>query len=107
MVNNKIKIFLDTGSIKEIKAFHKKKIIKGFTSNPTLLKNIIQIILLYLQKSFLTKKPLSIEVTELKHSDILEQAIEFSKISNNIYIKIPFYDHSGKSLIKVINISFK
>ena len=37
MVNGKIKNFLDTGSIEEIKAFH-KKIIKGFTSNPTLLK---------------------------------------------------------------------
>ena len=57
MVNGKIKIFLDTGSIEEIKAFH-KKIIKGFTSNPTLLKNIIQIILLYLQKSFFFNKNL-------------------------------------------------
>ena len=105
MVNNKIKIFLDTGSIKEIKAFHKKKIIKGFTSNPTLLKkyNSNNITLFAKKVSFLTKKPLSIEVTEFKHIDILDQAIEFSKISKNIFIKIPFYDRSGKSLIKVIN----
>ena len=57
MVNGKIKIFLDTGSIEEIKAFHKKKIIKGFTSNPTLLKkyNSNNITLFAKKVSFLTK----------------------------------------------------
>ena len=104
MVKKNIDIYLDTGSISEIKSYSKKNLIKGFTSNPSLLKKYNSLDILKFAKSAcsFTNKPLSIEITELQHSKMIDQALLFSEISNNIFIKVPFYDHKGKELIKII-----
>ena len=37
----KTKIFCDIAELKLIKKFNKKKIVKGFTTNPSLMKKVV------------------------------------------------------------------
>tara|TARA_X000000950_G_scaffold286932_1_gene397356 strand:+ start:7019 stop:7714 length:696 start_codon:yes stop_codon:yes gene_type:complete len=101
-----VKIFLDTGSSSEIVEYNKIYGIKGFTTNPSLLKkykntNISKLLNNYDQ---LSSKPISVEVTKLNRDEMVKQAIKISKYSKNIYIKIPYYDYHGKDLLSVIKV---
>ena len=100
-----IKIFLDGASIKDIKTYSKKKFIKGFTTNPSLMKNsghsnCKQFVKEYLKASPIL--PISVEVFADEPNEMIEQAIKISSWSKNIYVKIPIRNTKGKSMIKVI-----
>lgn len=101
-----MKIFLDTGSLKEIKKYSKSKFIKGFTTNPSLLKknqenDLRKFLIDY--KNF-SKKPISIEITEKSHKKIYNQIFKLNEINKNIFIKVPYYDHKGDNLLDIISV---
>ena len=99
------KIFCDIADINLIKKFNKKTIVKGFTTNPSLIrkagaknyskycKNILKI----------TKKPISFEVFADDNKNIIKQAIKIKDWGKQIYVKVPVTNSKGIFLGKVIN----
>ena len=98
------KIFCDIADISLIKKFNKKNIVKGFTTNPSLIrkagaknysnycKNILKI----------TKKTISFEVFEDDYKNIINQALKIKKWGNQIYVKVPVTNSKGIFLGKAI-----
>ena len=98
------KIFCDIADINLIKIFNKKDIVKGFTTNPTLMrkagaKNYSN----YSQKILaITKKPVSCEVFADGIEEMILQGIKINKWGKNVYVKVPVTNSKGKFMGKVI-----
>ena len=98
------KIFCDIADINIIKNFTRKKIVKGFTTNPTLMrkagaKNYLE----YCNKILkITKKPISFEVFADENKDIIKQAKKIKNWGNQVYVKVPVENSKGKFLGKAI-----
>ena len=98
------KIFCDIADLKTIKRFNRKKIVKGFTTNPTLMrkagaknyKNYCESILKY------TKKPISFEVFADNQNSMLAQGKKISTWGKNVFVKVPVINSKGKFMGKVI-----
>ena len=98
------KIFCDIADLKTIKRFNRKKIVKGFTTNPTLMrkagaknyKNYCEGILKY------TKKPISFEVFADNQNSMLTQGKKISKWGKNVFVKVPVINSKGEFMGKVI-----
>ena len=98
------KIFCDIADINLIKKFNKKKIVKGFTTNPSLIrkagaksyekycKNILNF----------TEKPISFEVFADDNKNIIKQAMKIKNWGKQVYVKIPVTNSKGFFLGNVI-----
>ncbi len=96
-------IFLDTGNINEIKKYHDMGIIRGVTTNPTILsKEGVKGGMEGVKKrskeiaEMISPLPLSVEVTTNDMDRMLEQALDFAKWANNINIKITIHGPEGE-----------
>ena len=99
------KIFCDIADINLIRKFNKKNIVKGFTTNPSLIrksgakdyakycKNILRV----------TKKPVSFEVFADDNKNIIKQAFKIKNWGKQVYVKVPVTNSKGIFLGKVIN----
>ena len=98
------KIFCDIADRSQIKKFDKKSIVRGFTTNPSLMRKAgARDYKLYSQEILkLTKKPVSCEVFADDEKNMILQGMEISKWSNNVYVKVPVYNSKGKFMGKVI-----
>tara|TARA_Y100000590_G_scaffold122208_1_gene139877 strand:+ start:641 stop:1333 length:693 start_codon:yes stop_codon:yes gene_type:complete len=98
------KIFCDIADINLIKKFTKKKIVKGFTTNPSLIRKAGATNYSKYCKDILkvTKKPISFEVFADNYKNIISQALKIKTWGNNIFIKIPVTNSKGVFLGKVI-----
>tara|TARA_B100000674_G_scaffold143085_1_gene112757 strand:+ start:317 stop:1009 length:693 start_codon:yes stop_codon:yes gene_type:complete len=98
------KVFCDIADLKLIKYFNKKKIVKGFTTNPTLMRKAgAKNYLKYFKKIIkITKKSISCEVFADEVNDMIIQGIKISKLGNNVYVKVPVANSSGNFMGKVI-----
>ena len=98
------KIFCDIAELDQIKKFNKKKIVKGFTTNPSLMRKAgakdYRSYSLEILK--LTKKPVSCEVFADNEKNMILQGIKISKWGKNVYVKIPVCNSKGKFMGKVI-----
>ena len=100
------KIFCDIADINLIRSFTKKKIVKGFTTNPSLMrkagaKNYSN----YCKKILkITKKPISFEVFADDTKNIIIQAEKIKNWGNQIYVKIPVTNSKGVFLGKAIKL---
>ena len=100
-----IKIFCDIADISKIKKFNRKKIVKGFTTNPTLMKKAgAKDYELYSKKilKVCNKKPISFEVFADDNKNILRQALKINKWGKNVYVKIPVINSKGLFSGKII-----
>ena len=107
----KIKIFCDSADYKIIKEFNKNSMIKGFTTNPSLMrlsgaKNYKNYSLKLLHMC--NKKPMSLEVFADKFDEMEKQAHKINSWGHNIFVKIPVVNSKGLYSGKVIkNLSNK
>ena len=98
------KIFCDIADINIIKNFTRKKIVKGFTTNPSLMrkagaKNYTE----YCKKILkVTKKPISFEVFADENEKIIKQAKKIKNWGKQIYVKVPVVNSKGLFLGKAI-----
>ncbi len=102
----KIKIYCDTADFKIIKKFNKKKIVKGFTTNPSLMRKAGAKDYHTYSKKILKickKKPISLEVFADEYKNMKIQAMKISTWAKNIYVKIPITDSRGNFMGKIIN----
>ena len=100
------KIFCDIAELNLIKKFNKKKIVKGFTTNPSLMRKAgANDYKLYSKKilKICTKKPISLEVFADDHENMLRQAKKINTWGKNVYVKIPVINSKGQFTGKVIN----
>jgi transaldolase len=101
----KIKIFCDIAEINQIKKFNKKKIVKGFTTNPSLMRNAgAKDYESYSKKILKTcnNKPVSLEVFADNYKDMKKQAIKINSWAKNVYVKIPVVNSKAKFMGKII-----
>jgi len=101
----KIKIFCDTADYNLIKKLNNKKIVSGFTTNPSLMrlagaKNYEK----YAKKilKICRKKPISFEVFADSPKDMIRQGLIITKWAKNVYVKIPVTNSKGIFCGKVI-----
>ena len=100
------KIFCDIADIKQIKKFNKKSIVKGFTTNPSLMRKAgAKNYKMYCQNilKICKKKPISFEVFADDYKNMLDQAYKLNSLGNNVYVKIPVCNSKGKFSGKIIN----
>ena len=101
----KTKIFCDIAELNQIKKFNKKKIVRGFTTNPSLMrragaKNYKKYSLEILKVC--NDKPVSLEVFADDYVGMKNQAIKINSWGKNVYVKIPVINSKGLFMGKVI-----
>ena len=101
----KTKIYCDIADINQIKKFNKKKIVKGFTTNPSLMRKAGAKNYEKYSKQILkiSKKPISLEVFGDDYLSMKRQAIIINSWGKNIYVKIPIINSKGNFMGKLIN----
>ena len=100
------KIFCDIADFKQIKKFNKKKIVKGFTTNPSLMRKAgAKNYETYCKKilKICKKKPVSFEVFGDNYKSMMDQGLKISSWAKNIYVKVPIVNSKNKFTGKVIN----
>tara|TARA_Y100000590_G_scaffold427564_1_gene537859 strand:+ start:387 stop:1079 length:693 start_codon:yes stop_codon:yes gene_type:complete len=99
------KIFCDIADINLIKSFDKKLIVKGFTTNPSLMRKAGARDYKAYCKNILrsTNKPVSFEVFADNESKMISQGLKISKWGRNVYVKVPVTNSKGKFTGRVIN----
>ena len=99
------KIFCDIAEISQIKKFNKKKIVKGFTTNPSLIRKAgAKDYKSYCKKILKAcpEKPISFEVFADDHKNMINQAYILNSLGKNVYVKIPFCNSKGNFCGKII-----
>jgi len=105
MKNIKTKIFCDIAELKQIKKFNKKNIVKGFTTNPSLMKKAGAKNYKEYSKKILkicTNKPVSLEVFADDYHNMRDQALKINTWGKNVYVKIPVTNSKGFFMGKII-----
>ena len=100
-----IKIFCDIADLNLIKKFNKKRIVKGFTTNPSLMRKAGAKNYKSYSKQILEvckNKPISLEVFADNHRSMIEQGIKINKWAKNIYVKVPVVNSKNQFTGKVI-----
>ncbi len=101
----KTKIFCDIAELDQIKKFNKKKIVKGFTTNPSLMRKAgakdyksYSIKILKICKN----KPVSLEVFADDYKNMKKQAKQINTWAKNVYVKVPVANSKGKFMGQII-----
>ena len=100
------KIFCDIAELNQIRKFNKKKIVKGFTTNPSLMRKAGAKDYRSYSKKILKickNKPVSFEVFADEYLTMKKQALEINKWGKNVYVKIPVVNSKGVFMGKIIN----
>ncbi len=100
------KIFCDSAELDQIKKFNKKKIVKGFTTNPSLMRKAGARNYKSYSKKILRickNKPVSLEVFADDYTGMKKQALEINTWGRNVYVKIPVVNSKGKFTGKIIS----
>jgi transaldolase len=101
----KTKIFCDIAELDKIRIFNKKKIVKGFTTNPSLMRKAGAKDYRSYSKKILKickNKPVSLEVFADENNEMKKQAIQINTWAKNVYVKIPVVNSKGKFMGKII-----
>ena len=100
-----IKIFCDIADFNLIKRFNKKKIVKGFTTNPSLMRKAGAKNYKSYSKQILKvcrNKPISFEVFADDSRSMINQGIKINNWGKNIYVKVPVVNSKSQFTGKVI-----
>ena len=103
------KIFCDIADIFSIKKFNKKQIVKGFTTNPSLMRKAGAKNYKSYSKQILQvckNKPISFEVFADDQKSMIEQGKEINTWGKYVYVKVPVVNSKNKfsgSVIKELN----
>jgi transaldolase len=103
------KIFCDIADLSSIKKFNKKNIVKGFTTNPSLMRKAGAKDYKSYSKQILKvcpKKPVSFEVFADDQKSMIEQGKKINTWGKNVYVKVPVVNSKNKfmgSVIKELN----
>ena len=103
------KIFCDIADISSIKKFNNKPIVKGFTTNPSLMRKAGAKDYKLYSKQILKvckNKPISFEVFADDKKSMIEQGEKINTWGENVYVKVPVVNSKNKftgNVIKELN----
>ena len=100
-----IKIFSDGADLDSIIEAYNKGVVKGFTTNPTLMaKAGITNYLMFAEEVLRVVKDLSVsfEVFSDDFDEMREQALKLAALADNVYVKIPVTNTERKSAAPLI-----
>jgi len=104
-----IKIFCDIADLNNIKKFNKIKMVKGFTTNPSLMRKAGAKDYQSYSKQILkicNKKPISFEVFADNFKFMIDQGVKINKWGKNVYVKVPVVNSKNQfsgQVIKELN----
>tara|TARA_Y100000768_G_scaffold301675_1_gene235507 strand:+ start:2851 stop:3549 length:699 start_codon:yes stop_codon:yes gene_type:complete len=101
----KTKIYCDIADLNLIRKFNKKKIVRGFTTNPSLIRKAgAKNYKSYCKKilSVCKNKPISFEVFGDTNKIMIDQALKINTWGKNVYVKIPIINSKGIFSGKII-----
>ena len=93
------KIFCDIADLSIIKKFNKKSIVRGFTTNPSLMRKAGAKDYKSYSKKILKickNKPISLEVFADDHQSMVDQGIKINTWGQNVYVKVPVVNSKNK-----------
>ena len=99
------KIFCDIADLATIKKFNKKKIVKGFTTNPSLMRKAGAKDYKTYSKKILkvcSNKPISFEVFADDHKSMINQGLKINTWGKNVYVKVPVVNSKNNFTGRVI-----
>ncbi|MDC0416603.1 transaldolase [Candidatus Pelagibacter sp.] len=99
------KIFCDIADLSSIKKFNKKKIVKGFTTNPSLMRKAGAKDYKSYSKQILKvcpKKPISFEVFADDQKSMIDQGKKINNWGKNVYVKVPVVNSKNNFMGGVI-----
>ena len=103
------KIFCDIADISSIKKFNKKSIVKGFTTNPSLMRKAGAKDYKSYCKQILKvcrNKPISFEVFADDRDSMIDQGRKINSWGKNVYVKVPVVNSKNNfsgNVIKELN----
>ena len=103
------KIFCDIADLSLIKKFNKKKVVKGFTTNPSLMRKAGAKDYKSYSKRILKvckNKPISFEVFADDQKSMIEQGEKINQWGKNVFVKVPVVNSKNKfsgNVIKRLN----
>ena len=103
------KIFCDIADLSSIKKFNKFKVVKGFTTNPSLMRKAGAKDYKSYSKKILYicgNKPISLEVFADDEKSMIEQGKQINSWGKNVYVKVPVVNSKNKftgNVIKELN----
>ena len=103
------KIFCDIADLSLIKKFNNKSIVKGFTTNPSLMRKAGAKDYKSYSKQILKvckNKPISFEVFADDQDTMIEQGRKINSWGKNVYVKVPVINSKNKfsgNVIKELN----
>ncbi len=101
----KIKIFADGANVKEMKRVYGEGLVKGFTTNPTLMRKDGVTDYVSFAKDVLSEikdMPISFEVFTDDFEAMERQAMEIGSWGENVYVKIPVTNTKGEASYDLI-----
>jgi transaldolase len=101
----RVKIFADGADLATMRDLYSKPFIKGFTTNPTLMRKAGVTDYRSFAKdvlAFIADRPISFEVFSDDLSEMMRQACEIASWGDNVYVKIPVMNTKGKSAAPLI-----
>ena len=99
------KLFCDIAELAQIKKFNKKKIVKGFTTNPSLMRKAGAKNYKLYSKEILKickNKPISFEVFADNYESMIKQGVQINTWGKNVYVKVPVVNSKNKFSGKAI-----
>jgi transaldolase len=102
----KTKIYCDSADLSLIKKYNKKKIVKGFTTNPSLIRKAGAKNYEDYSKKILKickNKPVSLEVFADDFESMINQGLKINEWGKNVYVKVPVVNTKNRFTGKVIS----
>ena len=100
-----IKVFCDIADLYNIKRFNNNNFVKGFTTNPSLMRKAGAKDYESYSKQILkvcTKKPISFEVFADDPRSMIQQGLKIKNWGKNVYVKVPVINSKKLFMGKVI-----
>jgi len=101
----RITLYADGADIEGMKEEYKKGIVKGFTTNPTLMKKAgVKDYITFAKEALkeIPDLPISLEVFADDFDKMEEEAKVLASLSENVFVKIPITNSKGESSIPLI-----
>jgi transaldolase len=101
----RIKIFADGADRASIAELHANPLVRGFTTNPTLMRKAgVEEYETFAREvlAIVPDRPISFEVFSDDFDEMFEQALEISSWGENIYVKVPVTNTSGQPSGRVV-----
>ncbi|CEE02978.1 putative translaldolase [Caldibacillus thermoamylovorans] len=105
MKDLKIKLFADGAVLEEMISAYKEGVVKGFTTNPSLMKKAGITDYVSFAKEVITHipdLPISFEVFTDNFDQMIREAEEIASWGDNVYVKIPITNSYGELSIPLI-----